>query len=113
MTDALELFQLPDIHDPERPLVLLISFDYSSALNLQKVSHNVVLYSPLWGEDAEGVHAAANEQQAIGRVLRLGQTQDVVVHRIVAVGPKGQSSIEQRIVERNTGQEVTQQATNN
>ena len=40
------------------------------------------------------------------------QTRDVVLHRIVAVGPKGQHTIEQRIVERNTSQEVTRQAVN-
>jgi hypothetical protein len=110
--EALAAFSQPDIHDASRPLVLLMSFDQSSALNLQRVSHNVVFYAPLWGEDADGVHASSNEQQAIGRVIRTGQTRDVVLHRIVALGPKGQPTIEQRIVERNTSQEVTRQAVN-
>ena len=112
MTEKLARFSQPDIQDPARPRVLLMSFDYSSALNLQHVSHNIVFYAPLWGEDPVGVHAAANEQQAIGRVVRIGQTQDVVVHRLIVVGPKGQETIEQRIVERNTSQDVTRQAVN-
>ena len=112
--DALDRFSQPDIRDASQPQVLLMSFDQSSALNLQKVSHNVIFFSPLWGEDSDGVHAASNEQQAIGRVIRTGQTRDVVLHRIVAVGPgpKAQSTIEQRIVERNTSQEVSRQAVN-
>ena len=110
--EDLDVFSQPDIRDPTKPLVLLMSFDQSSALNLQKVSHNVIFYAPLWGEDAEGVHASSNEQQAIGRVIRTGQTQDVVLHRLVAVGPSMQKTIEQRIVDRNTSQEVTRQAVN-
>ena len=98
------------------------------------MSHHIVFYAPLWGEDEGGVHAAANEQQAIGRVFRigqvrdalvhispylpisphispyLGQVRDVVVHRIVAVGPKNQPTIEQLIVDRNTSEDVTRQA---
>ena len=111
-TDAIDTFSRPDIRDPSRPVVLLLSFDYSSALNLQHVAHDIVFYSPLWGEDPNGVHAAANEQQAIGRVVRIGQTRNVVVHRLVAVGPKGQDSIEERVVARNTSDRVTQQAVN-
>ena len=63
------------------------------------MSHHIVFYAPLWGEDEGGVHAAANEQQAIGRVLRIGQRRDVNVHRILAKGPKGQETIEERVVE--------------
>ena len=37
------------------------------------MSHHIVFYAPLWGEDEGGVHAAANEQQAIGRVVRIDQ----------------------------------------
>ena len=40
----------------------------------------------------------------------LGQVRDVVVHRIVAVGPKNQPTIEQLIVDRNTSEDVTRQA---
>lgn len=58
------------------------------------------------------MHASSNEQQAIGRVIRTGQTQDVVLHRLVAVGPSMQKTIEQRIVERNTSKEVTQRVVN-
>lgn len=111
-TDAIDTFARPDIRDPSRPVVLLLSFEYSSALNLQHVAHHIVFYSPLWGEDPSGVHAAANEQQAIGRVVRIGQTHDVVVHRLLAVGPKRQETIEKRVVERNTSEGVTLQAVN-
>ena len=111
-TDAIDAFSRPDIADPSRPLVLLLSFEYSSALNLQHVAHDIVFYAPLWGDDPNGVHAAANEQQAIGRVVRIGQASDVVVHRLVAVGPRGQDTIEKRVVERNTSERVTLQAVN-
>ena len=55
---------------------------------------------------------ATFEQQAIGRVVRIGQTSNVVVHRLEAVGPKGQKTIEARVIERNTSKSVTQQAVN-
>jgi len=42
--------------------------------------------------------------------LDLGQVRDVVVHRLVAVGPKNQPTIEQLIVDRNTREDVTRQA---
>ena len=109
-TDRIDKFSRPDIRDPDAPLVLLMSFDHSSALNLQHVSHHIVFYAPLWGDDEGGVHAAANEQQAIGRVMRIGQVRDVVVHRLVAVGPKNQPTIEQLVVDRNTSDRVTRQA---
>ena len=111
-TDAIVEFARPDIRDPRRPVVLLLSFEYSSALNLQHVAHHIVFYAPLWGDEPSGVHAAANEQQAIGRVVRIGQQHDVTVHRLVAVGPKGQDTIEKRVVERNTSERVTLQAVN-
>ena len=75
-------------------------FDKSSALNLQYVSRHVIFYAPLWGDDEGGVHAAANEQQAIGRVMRIGQVR--VVHRLGAIGPKNQPTIDQLVVARNT-----------
>jgi hypothetical protein len=109
-TDRVDKFSRPDIRDPDAPLVLLMSFDHSSALNLQHVSHHIVFYAPLWGDDEGGVHAAANEQQAIGRVFRIGQVRDVIVHRLVAVGPKNQPTIEQLVIDRNTSDRVTRQA---
>jgi hypothetical protein len=39
-TDAILAFSRPDLRDPEAPRVLLLSFDHSSALNLQLVSHD-------------------------------------------------------------------------
>ena len=56
------------------------------------------------------MHAAANEQQAIGRVMRIGQRRDVTLHRIVAEGPAGQRTVEAHVVERNTSEWVTRQA---
>jgi len=57
------------------------------------------------------VQAAENEVQAIGRVRRLGQRCDhIVVYRIIAVGPNKQPTIEQRVVDRNTSEQVTRQA---
>ena len=47
--EDLDTFSQPDLRDQSKPLVLLMSFDQSSALNLQKVSHNVIFYAPLWG----------------------------------------------------------------
>ena len=41
-TDRIDKFSRPDIRDPDAPLVLLMSFDHSSALNLQHVSHHTV-----------------------------------------------------------------------
>ena len=63
-------------------------------------------------EDPKGIHAAANEQQAIGRVHRPGQTQDVHVHRLLLHGPTGQRTIDHRIFDRNTDRNVILQATN-
>ena len=116
-TDAIDAFARLDIRDEKRPVVLLLSFEYSSALNLQHVAHDIIFYAPLWGEDPSGVHAAANEQQAIGRVVRIGQLHDVVVHRLLAVGPaakgaKAKDTIERRVVDRNTSERVTRQAVN-
>ena len=77
----------------------------------QEVSHHVVFFAPLWGEDPNGVQAAENEVQAIGRVRRLGQRRDhIVVYRIIALGPKQQQTIERRVVDRNTSEVVTRQA---
>ena len=53
-TDVIDEFARPDIRDPSRPVVLLMSFDYSSALNLQHVAHNIIFYAPLWGDDPSG-----------------------------------------------------------
>ena len=68
--------------------------------------------SPRMSEDPKGIHAAANEQQAIGRVHRPGQTKDVHVHRLLLHGPTGQRTIDHRIFDRNTDRNVILQATN-
>ena len=46
-------------------------------------------------------------------MLRIGQRRDVNVHRILAKGPKGQETIEERVVKRNTSEWVMKQAVTN
>ena len=51
------------------------------------------------------------EQQAIGRVYRPGQTRNVRVHRLVLHGPKGEPTVDQTLVERNTEESTIMAAT--
>ena len=69
-TDAIDRFSRPDLRDDAGAArVLLMSFDHSSALNLQHVSHDVVFYSPLWGDDQNGApHAPAAKAPSQPRV---------------------------------------------
>ncbi|EGD97711.1 hypothetical protein TESG_05112 [Trichophyton tonsurans CBS 112818] len=61
--------------DPERVMVLVCSYNVSSTgLNLQKLCRNVVIFSPPTSK--------ASQDQAIGRVKRLGQTHVVHVYEI-------------------------------
>jgi hypothetical protein len=105
-------FGQPDLteQDRERPRVALLRFEHAAGHNFQRVSHNVIMYAPLW-LDEDGVGAAAKEQQAIGRVNRPGQTKTVFVHRIMLQGPKGEKTIDHSLVERNTDKERIAKAT--
>ena len=98
--------------DRKRPRVLLLDFSQAAGHNLQKASHNVIIYDPYYtGSDAVG--DASVEEQAIGRVKRQGQLRDVTVTRIVVQSPEGQDCVDKWIVERNTDPEVLAAATSN
>jgi site-specific DNA-cytosine methylase/superfamily II DNA or RNA helicase len=97
--------------DRARPRVLLLTFEQAVGLNLQHSCHHAVLFAPLWGEDQ--VLACAQEQQAIGRIHRPGQKNDVHVYRLVVVGPKGEELVDQQVVRRNTSETLIAAATSN
>ena len=99
--------------DRKRPRILLLSFEQAAGHNLQHACHNVILFEPVYsGRDA--VADASVEQQAIGRVVRQGQTHDVVtVIRLVLKSPDGSNSIDDAIIMRNTDEHVLHAATSN
>lgn len=98
--------------DRARPRVLLLSFEQAAGHNLQEACHNVVIYDPMYsGTDA--VADASVEEQAIGRVMRQGQTSDVVVTRIVVRGPHGEICLDDWIINRNLDENVLRAATSN
>jgi hypothetical protein len=63
------------------------------------------------GSDA--VADASVEEQAVGRVMRQGQKNDVTVTRLVVKGPKGQRCLDDWLVERNLDEDVLRAATSN
>ena len=95
-----------------RPRLLLLTFDQAAGHNLQEACHHVILYDPMYsGPDA--VADASVEEQAVGRVVRQGQTRDVTVTRIVVTGPQGERCLDEAIVERNLDEDVLRAATSN
>ena len=95
-----------------RPRILLLSFEQAAGHNLQSACHNVILFDPYYsGPDA--VADASVEEQAIGRVMRIGQNFDVTVTRIVAKGPNGETCLDDWIVSRNLDENVLAAATSN
>ncbi|CAE8594810.1 unnamed protein product [Polarella glacialis] len=106
-------FARPDVTEADRrsPRVLLLSFDQAAGLNLQYSCHNAVLFAPLWGSDP--VAACAQEQQAIGRVHRPGQQQDVNIYRIELRGPEGQATVDAECLARNKDEKLIAAATSN
>ena len=91
--------------------MLLLSFENAAGLNLQYVCHHVVLYAPLWAQDT--VAAVANEQQAIGRVYRYGQTQQVTVHRMLMQMPgRNGQTVDEHLHAMNTAEATINAATN-
>ena len=97
--------------DPTDPLILLLSFEHAAGLNLQYVCHHVVLYAPLWAQDT--VAAVANEQQAIGRVFRYGQTKNVTVHRLLMKRDgTGAMTVDEHLFALNTNEDTIKAATN-
>ena len=98
--------------DRSRPRILLLSFEQAAGHNLQEACHNVILYDPMYsGSDA--VADASVEEQAVGRVMRQGQTLDVTVTRIVVKGPNGERCLDDWIVDRNLDNDVLAAATSN
>lgn len=82
----------------------------SARHNFQYVARDVVLFAPLWRDD-DPVPAVAQEQQAIGRVFRSGQTRTVRCHRILLTGPKGEPTIDDALYMRNVDKDTIQAAT--
>lgn len=98
--------------DRIRPRILLLTFDQAAGHNLQEACHHVILFDPMYsGTDA--VADASVEEQAVGRVVRQGQTRDVTVTRIVVTGPQGERCLDDAIVERNLNDDVLRAATSN
>jgi len=107
-------FRHIDVNDEERarPRILLLSFSQAAGHNLQEACHNVIMYDPMYsGSDA--VADASVEEQALGRVMRQGQTNDVTCHRILVKGPNGEPCLDDVIVDRNEDPEVLRAATSN
>jgi len=104
-TDATE-------EDRSRPRILLLSFNQAAGHNLQEACHNVIVYDPMYsGSDA--VADASVEEQALGRVMRQGQKDDVTCYRILVKGPSGERCLDDIIVERNLDEDVLRAATSN
>lgn len=104
-TDATE-------EDRARPRILLLSFNQAAGHNLQEACHNVIMYDPMYsGSDA--VADASVEEQALGRVMRQGQTENVTCYRILVKGPNGEKCLDDCIVERNLDEDVLRAATSN
>jgi hypothetical protein len=96
--------------DKTNPRVLLIPFSHAAGHNFQYVSCETILAAPLYiGDDA--VPAAANEQQAIGRVFRSGQREKVTVHRVILVGPRSEETMDGMLTARNTNKFTIEAAT--
>lgn len=98
--------------DKLRPRILLLSFNQAAGHNLQEACHNVIMFDPMYsGSDA--VADASVEEQALGRVMRQGQTNDVTCYRILVKGPNGERCLDDTIVERNLDEDVLRAATSN
>jgi len=105
-------FACEDLTEADRatPRILLLTFEQAAGLNLQHSCHHVVLFAPLY-TGLDPIAACAQEQQAIGRVHRPGQKQDVFVHRIIVRGPEGQHTMDDNVLSRNTNEDVIKAVT--
>jgi SNF2 family DNA or RNA helicase len=65
--------------DPNTPIILLSSKNAASGLNLVEAS-NVILIEPIYGDQ---MYKENIENQAIGRVSRIGQKKDVTITRFL------------------------------
>jgi len=112
--ERISWFRHQDVTEEERarPRILVLSFEQAAGHNLQTACNNVIMFEPRYsGLDA--VADASVEEQAIGRVMRQGQTKDVNLTRIILCGPSGERSTDDWLVERNTDEETLMAATSN
>jgi hypothetical protein len=114
----ISFFQRPDVteEDRKRPHILVLHFDHAGGLNLQQECYNLILYSPLYVGDGgmtdDPVADSSQEQQAIGRVFRPGQSSSkVYVYRLECRGTKDEECLDGCLIRRNTD-EQTLAATN-
>jgi hypothetical protein len=98
--------------DRKRPRILLLSFDQAAGHNLQAACHNILLYDPFYSTP-DAVADASVEEQAVGRVFRQGQMNDVNCTRIMVKGPDGEPCVDDWIVQRNLDEDVLRAATSN
>lgn len=112
--EIISWFRHQDATEEERarPRILLLSFEQAAGHNLQEACHHVIIFEPMYsGTDA--VADASVEEQAVGRVMRQGQRNDVTVSRIVVKGPDGERCVDDWICERNLDENVLRAATSN
>ncbi len=112
--EIISWFRHTDATDEDRlrPRILLLSYNQSAGHNLQEDCHNVIMYDPMFsGSDA--VADASVEEQALGRVMRQGQNEDVTCYRILVRGPDGERCLDDVIIERNLDEDVLRAATSN
>jgi len=119
--EKISWFRNIDVTEEEkaRPRVLLLQFDHAAGLNLQ-ISSNVILMTPRYagsgGNTGNDVEDASSEIQAVGRVYRNGQLNNVTVHRIRIMAPEGEpgerATLDFTLTERVTDENAVKQATN-
>mmetsp|Transcript_4107 Transcript_4107/g.5670 ORF Transcript_4107/g.5670 Transcript_4107/m.5670 type:complete len:1268 (-) Transcript_4107:118-3921(-) len=99
--------------DRSRPRILLLSFEQAAGHNLQQACHHVILFEPVYS-GTDSVADASVEQQAIGRVVRQGQTSAVVtVIRLHLKLRDGSNGTDEIIIKRNTDEFILQAASSN
>jgi hypothetical protein len=98
--------------DRNRPRILVLSFEQAAGHNLQAACHNILLFDPFYST-LDAVADASVEEQAVGRVFRQGQMNDVNCTRIVVKGPDGEPCVDDWIVQRNLDEDVLRAATSN
>ena len=99
--EIIRLYSSIDISESDQynPRVLL-PFSHAAGHN-QYVGKDVILFAPLW-KAVDPVEAIAREQQAIGRVFRSGQANEVDVYRLLLESDKAKFDVEKMIYELNT-----------
>jgi len=105
-------FARPDVtvEDKAKPRIALLTFDQATGLNLQHSCSDIVLFAPLY-TGSDPVTSCGQEQQAIGRVHRLGQSKPVSVYRIIVTGPNDEETLDSVLLKRNTAEKTKQAVT--